>query len=197
MITDLQKIGIKFYTAKGDDMPLTDFIPVFHKWIQEGRLEDVMIDVADYSHVPAGPGTMLIAHEGNYAIDETGDRRGFVYYSKHKVAGNTLDDRLAAVCRRNLAACKLLEDNDATKDKIAFDYGQIEIFSNDRLHAPNTEEAWQAFEPALAPFLSRLYPDTEYDISRGSSDPRERLSAHVSYKKGAASAGDLLQRLGM
>lgn len=195
MITDLHKIGIKFHTARGDDLPLTDFIPVFHRWIQEGLLEDVMIDVADYSHVPAGPGTMLITHEGNYAVDETGDQRGFVYYSKHEVPGNTLEQRLAAVCRKNLAACKLLEEDGATKGKIAFDYGQIEIFSNDRLHGANTDTAWQAFEPALASFMGRLYPGKEYDISRGGSDPRERLSAHVSLTNGAASADDLLQRL--
>jgi len=30
---------------------------------------------------------MLIAHEGNYALDETGHERGVVYYSKHTLAG--------------------------------------------------------------------------------------------------------------
>ena len=46
MLNDLHKIGIKFYTAGGDDVPLTDFIPVFHRWIQNGSLEGTLVDVA-------------------------------------------------------------------------------------------------------------------------------------------------------
>lgn len=195
-IMDLHRIGIKFYSAKGDDVPLTDFIPVFHKWIQEGKLEDVMIDVAEYSHVPAGPGTMLIAYEGNYAVDETGDKRGFLYYSKQPMQETTLAERLAAVCRKNLAACKLLEEAEETRDRINFNYGELQVFSNDRLAAPNTDEAWQIFEPALKSFLDRLYPATEYSIVRGDNDPRERLSAFVVFENGTDKANELLHRLG-
>ncbi len=195
MITDLHRIGIKFLTARGDDVPLTDFIPVFHTWIQEGKLEDVMIDVAEYSHVPAGPGTMLIAHEGNYAVDETGNRRGFVYYSKHDVPGDSLEDRLAVVCRKNLSACKLLEADDVFRDRLAFDFGRIEIFFNDRLNGPNSDETWQAFEPVLKSFMDRLYPDTGYEAHYEAGDPRERFSVSVTLQDDAAGAGDLLARL--
>ncbi|MCS3904575.1 hypothetical protein J2T55_002614 [Methylohalomonas lacus] len=195
MITDLHRIGIKFLTARGDDIPLTDFIPIFHAWIQEGKLEDVMIDVAEYSHVPAGPGTMLIAHEGNYAIDETGNRRGFVYYSKQEVSGDNLADRLAVVCRKNLAACKLLEAEDTFKDRLAFDFGRIEIFFNDRLNGPNSDETWQAFEPVLKSFMARLYPNTDFEARYETGDPRERFSVSVSLQDDAASAEDLLARL--
>lgn len=195
MITDLHKTGIKFLAAKGNDFPLADFIPIFHRWIQAGKLEDLMIDVAEYSHVPNGPGTMLIAHEGNYAIDETDGKRGFVYYSKHKVSGDSLEDRLAVVCRKTLAACKLLEEEDETRDKIAFDYGQFEFFSNDRLHGPNTEETWKALEPVLKAFLARLYPDTDYDMTFTVGDPRERFSVKVAVKDKAQSAAELLTRL--
>lgn len=195
MITDLHRLGIKFFNKSGSDIPLTDFIPVFHHWIQEKKLDDLLIDVADYSHVPAGPGTMLIAHEGNYAVDETGDRRGFLYYSKHEVPGDSLADRLAVVCRKNLAACKLLEEGEETKDRMALDYGSIEIFSNDRLHGPNTDETWAGFEPALKDFLDKLYPGLGYDLEHDTSDPRERFRVIVSLKADATRAEDLLARL--
>ncbi|MDZ7735628.1 MAG: hypothetical protein U5P41_05640 [Gammaproteobacteria bacterium] len=195
MTADLHRIGIKFFNKTGQDVPLTDFIPIFHHWIQDKKLDDLLIDVADYSHVPAGPGTMLIAHEGNYAVDETGGRRGFLYYSKHEVPGATLADRLAVVCRRNLAACKLLEEDEETKDRMSLDYGQIEIFSNDRLHGPNTDETWAEFEPVLKEFLEKLFPGTAYDLEHDDSDPRERFRVTVSLKSDAEKAEELLARL--
>lgn len=195
MTAELHRIGIKFFTKSGDDIPLTVFIPVFHRWIQQKLLDDLLIDVADYSHVPAGPGTMLIAHEGNYAIDETGNRRGFLYYSKQSLTGDTLADRLVAICRKNLAACKLLEESQETRDRMALDYGNIEIFSNDRLQGPNTDKTWAEFEPALKTFLARLFPDTDYEIERDSSDTRERFQVRVSVKSNADTAEDLLARL--
>ena len=195
MTTDLHRIGIKFFNKSGHDVPLTDFIPVFHHWIQNNSLDDLLIDVADYSHVPAGPGTMLIAHEGNYAVDETGDRRGFLYYSKHEVAGNNLAERLAEVCRKNLAACKLLEEGEETKGRMSLDYGQIEIFSNDRLQGPNTDETWAAFEPALKEFLEMLFPGTAYDLERDTGDLRERFRVTISLKSDAEKATELLARL--
>ena len=195
MTANLHRIGIKFFNKTGQDVPLTDFIPVFHHWIQENRLDDLLIDVADYSHVPAGPGTMLIAHEGNYAIDETGDKRGFLYYSKHEVAGDSLADRLAVVCRKNLSACKLLEEGEETKDRMSLDYGQIEIFSNDRLHGPNSDATWTEFEPALKEFLEKLFPNTAYDLERDTSDTRERFRVTVSLQSDAGKAEELLNRL--
>ena len=84
---DLHKFGIKFFAADAERIDILKLIPIYHRWIQQSALEDLLIDVADYSHVPAGPGVMLIAHEGNYALDETGHERGVVYYSKHKLDG--------------------------------------------------------------------------------------------------------------
>jgi len=195
MLSDLHKIGIKFHTVGSDDIPLTDFIPVFHRWIQQAGLDGTLVDVAEYSHVPAGPGTMLIAHDGNYAIDETGNRRGILYYSKHEVPGDSLEDRLAAVCRRNLAACRLLEEDDETRDRISFDYGSMEIFANDRLHAPNNDGTWTMFEPVLETFLGKLYPDAGYKVEREGADPRERFSVRVIIEDTASGADELLARL--
>jgi len=154
-----------------------------------------LIDVADYSHVPAGPGTMLIAHEGNYAVDETGNQRGFLYYSKHEVAGDTLAERLATICRKNLAACQLLEKSDEVDDSFQLDYGRIEIFSNDRLNGPNDEDTWADFEPALQEFIGNLFPGINYEVERDTSDSRERFRLYLTLDSDTDKAGDLLDRL--
>jgi hypothetical protein len=54
---ELQKINVKVFTAEPNDIPLTDFIDIFHTWIQ--ATDGVYLDIADYSHMQAGPGIVL------------------------------------------------------------------------------------------------------------------------------------------
>ena len=49
---------------------------VFHQWIRDSVCPEMLIDVADYRHVPAGPGVMLIGHEANYSLDNRENRLG-------------------------------------------------------------------------------------------------------------------------
>src|SRR5579872_37404 len=107
---DLHKFGIKFFATDAEQIDILKLIPIYHRWIQQDVLEDLLIDVADYSHVPGGPGVMLIAHEGNYALDETGHERGVVYYSKHRLPGD-LAHRFALVASKALRAAQLLSDD--------------------------------------------------------------------------------------
>ncbi|MCI0400954.1 MAG: hypothetical protein L0Z68_06600 [Gammaproteobacteria bacterium] len=170
---DLHKIGVKFFAEQGNAVELVEFIPIFHRWIQTDALDDLLIDVADYSHVHAGPGTLLVADAGHYGFDETGRRRGMVYYSKHVLTG-TLPERLAAVCRKVLLACQLLEQAPELQGRLKFDGNEVQIFSNDRLCAPNNEETFRAFEPALKEFLTKLYAGSGYSLNR-ETNSKERF----------------------
>jgi hypothetical protein len=174
---DLHKIGIKFFAEKNNTVELTAFIPLFHRWIQQKALENLLIDVADYSHVKSGPGIVLVAHEGNYAIDETGNRRGLVYYSKHILPGG-LEKRLEIVCRHALIACKLLQNNQEINSRLIFPGKELQLFANDRLHAPNTDETWDKLQPVVQGFLNKLFTGTEYSIRR-ETDPDERFTVNV------------------
>ena len=60
---ELQKLTVKVFTEKPDSVPLTDFITIFHSWIQAS--DGAYHDVADYSHMHAGPGIVLVANEAN------------------------------------------------------------------------------------------------------------------------------------
>lgn len=170
---DLHKLGFKFYAQGTDDLDLLKLIPVFHRWIQEHALTDLLIDVADYTHVPSGPGVMLIAHEGNYALDETDARRGVAYYSKHPLEGD-LDKRLATVCGKALAAAKLLGQESSLDTTVGLT-GEVQFFANDRLVAPNTDETFAALEPAVRALLDKLYAGAPYTLERV-TDPKERFS---------------------
>src|ERR1700741_461678 len=128
---DLHKFGIKFFAADAEGIDILKLIPIYHRWIQQNALEDLLIDVADYSHVPAGPGVMLIAHEGNYALDETGHERGVVYYSKQPLPGE-LPERLASVARKALKAAELLSTDKELDGALKLSGNRLEFFANDR-----------------------------------------------------------------
>lgn len=177
---DLHKIGIKFLAADGDRIDILKLIPLYHRWIQQNALEDLLIDVADYSHVPRGPGVMLIAHEGNYALDETDAERGVVYYSKHQLVGD-LPARLASVARKALKASHLMSTDAELEGALKVPGNRLQFFANDRLAAPNTDEAYTELEPVLRAFLNRLYAGAPYTLTR-ESDPKERLSVRVQAK---------------
>lgn len=174
---DLHKFGIKFFAVDAKGFDILKLIPMYHRWIQQKALEGVLIDVADYSHVPAGPGVMLIAHEGNYALDETGHERGVVYYSKHTLAGE-LPERLVQVARKVLTATRLMTGDAELNGALKVPGNALQFFANDRLVAPNTQAAYAELEPTLKAFLDRLYAGAPYTLVR-ETDPKERLSVRV------------------
>ena len=180
---DLHKLGFKFYAQGAENIDILELIPIYHRWIQQGTLSDLLIDAADYSHVPAGPGVMLIAHEGNYAFDETGNRRGVVYYSKRPLEGS-LDERLATVCRKALQAARQMLSEAELKDAFTVG-GELQFFANDRLVAPNTDETAAQLEPVVRAFLDKLYAGVEYTLER-EQDPKERFSLTARAKQPVA-----------
>jgi hypothetical protein len=175
---DLHKFGIKFFAQGAERLDILKLIPIYHRWIQQSALEDLLIDVADYSHVPSGPGVMLIAHEGNYALDETGHERGVVYYSKQKLSGD-LSERFAQVAHRALKAAELMSAAEDLEGALQVPGNRLQFFANDRLVAPNTDEVYAGLEPAFKAFLERLYAGAPYKLER-EADRKERLSVRVS-----------------
>jgi hypothetical protein len=192
MSMDLHKFGIKFFAQYAERIDILKLIPIYHRWIQQSALEDLLIDVADYSHVPAGPGVMLIAHEGNYALDETGHDRGIVYYSKHKLTGG-LPDRFAQVAHKALKAADLMSADAELEGALKVPGNRLQFFANDRLVAPNTDAAYAELEPAFKAFLDRLYAGAPYTLAR-ERDPKERLSVQVR-AEGEVPLKTLLERL--
>ena len=175
----MEHVSIKIFAAA--DTPnvcFADAIPVFHRWIQGRTLPELLIDVADYSHVPAGPGVLLIGHEANYALDDARNRPGLLYVRKTAdvaSAGESLRRSHDAA----LSASRRLEAEPEFEGKLRFNPRELEITFNDRLLHPNTDDGWNGVKPALTSFLNALYGAGAYAITR-SYDPRQRLSVLVT-----------------
>jgi hypothetical protein len=127
-----------------------DLIPVFHRWIQQQLFPEVLlIDVADYAIVPAGPGVMLIGHHANISLDNRQNRVGMLYNRKTVMEGSFIDKLRHAYQSALMAAMRLTEEPEF-RGKIAFDESDLEVFVNDRLLAANTKETWEMLRGDIA-----------------------------------------------
>src|ERR1700688_5116740 len=141
----LQHVNVKLFVQNPQDADLEPLIPVFQSWIQDETNGELLLDVADYRHVDAGPGVVLIGHEVNYSVDNTGNRLG-VRYNRKAAFGGSNQERLAQAARAALAACLRLEAEPRLDGKFRFNGQDIEIFINDRLIAPNNAATREAFD---------------------------------------------------
>ncbi len=126
----------------------------------------------DYSHVANGPGILLVAHEGNFSMDQEGGRLGLFYYRKRELSGS-LEANLNTVLNTALQACKLLESDPKLKG-IKFKADEILVIANDRLLAPNDAASRAKFEPVIARALGKA------KLAPQAADPRDRLAFVVT-----------------
>jgi hypothetical protein len=189
---ELQHVNVKLLLENPDGVDLEPLIPVFHAWIQGQVCEELLLDVADYRHVSAGPGVVLIGHEGNYSLDNTDHRLG-VRYNRKAVLEGSNQDRLRQAARAALAACQRLEAEPRLGGKLRFNGQEIELSINDRLVAHNSAANREAIEPEVQLFCEKLLRGKRYSLSY-STDPRKLFSVSVKVSEPLPVA-DLLENL--
>lgn len=173
-IDAIQHINVKVLANGATTFDLKRVIPVFHRWIQDTVLADALaIDVADYRHVPDGPGVILVAHEAIYALDQGDGRLGLLYDRRATLDGSP-HDRMRQAAEAALMACHLLEEEPTLGSDLHFDAGRLEISVNDRALAPNDEATEAALRPHATALLQRLWGPGEYQLARVGA-PRERF----------------------
>jgi hypothetical protein len=144
----VQHINLKIFVEDEKAFVLSAATVVFHRWIRESACPEMLIDVADYAHVAAGPGLLLIGHEANYSFDNRENRLGLLYNRKAPLDG-TFRSRLRQAHGAALDACDRLEREPEFGGKLKFNRDAMEVFVNDRLLAPNSDETWEALRPGL------------------------------------------------
>jgi hypothetical protein len=175
---DINRFCIKFYARPGASVDEAVFIEVFHDWIRRRKLAGVLIDVADYRHVPDGPGVMLITHEVNYSMDHTDGRFGLL--AERKLGpGDEHTSRIVELVRSTAAFGALLESDRRVRGKLSLEGGGFHYLSNDRLLAPNNEASFAVLQPDLAAAAAIIYPGQSVSISHLDNDPRDRLTVVV------------------
>ena len=182
---EMQHINVKLLLKDSAQLDLDPVIPVFHSWIQQQVADELLLDVADYRHVQAGPGIVLIGHEADYSLDNADGRLG-VRYNRKAVLEGSNQDRLAQAARAAMGACQRLHQDKRLNGKLNFNGQDIEVFINDRLLAPNTAATREALKLDLDPFVDKLFGGREYSLTFGSesssvefADPRRLLAVFL------------------
>lgn len=189
-----QKLQLKLYTDRATGISPEAFVAVFHSWIKKKLLPELMIDVANYAHVPKGPGVALIGHGNDYFIDEGEGRLGLLYSRKR--GAPEPGQRVADTFRRTLHAASLIE-NDASLAaggaKVRFRTDELQLRINDRLGAPNDDATFAALQPELDGFCRELF-GAPCDVTRaGNAKSLFTVKIATSAKTDVAT---LLGRLG-
>ena len=101
-----QRLGVKWFCEDGTSLDVSRLIPVFHRWVRDKQVEGLLIDVADYAHVPDGPGVMLIGHDVDYGLDASvGGNLGLLVVRKRVDSGD-LAEALTETCRLAVSAMR-------------------------------------------------------------------------------------------
>ena len=175
---NLQHVNVKIFVDGVLAVDPRRFIEVFHRWVAEQSMDELLIDVADYRHVPAGPGIMLVGHEADYSLDNTANRWGLRYNYKATREGSNAD-RLSHSLQSAAKACSLLE-TEFSNLKFAKDHFELSI--NDRSLAPNTDETFAACKAELMTFLQSELGENNADFAHD-IDPRKLFSMVVKLSK--------------
>lgn len=161
-------------------------VAVFHRFIQRGLVEGLILDVADYRHVPRGPGVLLVGHDVDYGVDE----QAFTVVRKRR-GDDTAATQVRDALRMGLGAMDAVADDGELE--VAFDPARFTVSAVDRrLGAPG--EAAAALRDEVAPLVAELYgPDAKVDPVE-SDDPRR--SPSVLVEADPAAADGVLDALG-
>ena len=189
----LQRFRLKLFADPGSAGAPGTIIPVFHGWIREHAVPGLLIDVADYTHLVDGPSVLLVAHEANYAINETDGRPGLSYTRKRPLEG-TFADRLAAAAAALIAAARRLERDTSrmTGGGVTFPGDELEFAANDRLAAPRGPDAENALLQELTAFGGRLFGGADVDVRPLDDPDRPGFTLKTA---GAVPLSDLASRL--
>jgi len=172
---ELQKLNVKFFVEQPDAVALTDFIEIFHSWIQ--ATDGVYHDVADYSHMEAGPGIVLLANDANVSIDESGNRRGLLFSQKAPLTGSN-QDKLRQVLRSAMEYCRKLEAEPAMRGRLCFAADEAVLSLNDRLLGEDSPAAFEALQSDVETVAKELFRGATVTVDRD-ADARRRLRLHI------------------
>ncbi len=159
----IERFSLKLFFADGRSVRPNDIVVILHRWIRERAVPGLLIDVADYGHLPESPNVLLVAHEANYIFD-CHHRAGFGYAVKRKTPG-ALSGRIADAASTLLfAARRLRQDTAGDQDgPIPFRADELEVVVNDRLHAPKTAAVERALQEAAEQAARLVFGDTRVE----------------------------------
>jgi hypothetical protein len=164
-------LELKLFAEESGVPDSGELLPVFHAWIREARLTDeILIDVADYSHVHQGPGVILVGHRAIYGIDRGEGGPGLLCRHRRPASGDG-GSRLRDLFRRAFHASALLQEEPALGGRFRL-RNEMRFRIHDRRFAPHRTSTWNAVVPELMSVISELCEESPRVVPcPGSTEP--------------------------
>lgn len=141
--------------APGVDVPDRAVVLALHRIIQQELLDELLVDVVDYSHVEGGPGVMLVAHEAHYAFGRASGRLA-LSYARKRGGAPTAEARARDALAKARAAARRLAEDEGLAGALRFVDDEIVVGVDDRLRAPNDDATLAALVPVLRPAIAEV-----------------------------------------
>jgi len=148
-----ERLQLKMFLEPSAHFELEALVPVFHRFIREQLVKELLIDVVDYSHVPDGPGIVLIGHAADFYVGALDGRPGLVYSRKR--GGPGPEARLEDALRRLVNVARLLEQENGLK--LRFRSNDLSLRLTDRLRAPNDDATFASTQTEVEQLFTRIY----------------------------------------
>ena len=185
MTTVPRRLGVKFSLKREPSLKPDDILPIFQRWIQEHRIEGMLIDVIDYKHVPDGPGIVLIADEADIAYDLTDGEIGLHVITQAGSARRLV--RSAAACRQQRAGSRARAGSGSAGRYRIFDFSAAKISFLDRMNYRNEPAVFEQTRDVLTDLAER-YLRRARDRFLASTTTQERYSLFAAPLMAATSA---------
>lgn len=172
----IERFCVKFPAQTPENFDEASLIGILQGWIRDEKIGGTLIDVVDYRHVPDGPGIMLVTYETNYMVEHQDFYGLYVQRKWGDVENQPHVEAIADLVAKAAKFGDLLEKEAG----VSLQGNTFHYISNDRLNAPNTDEAFAAVKADLEIALSKIYGGASFTIERLQNDPKARLTLVVT-----------------
>ncbi|MDE0106223.1 MAG: hypothetical protein OXJ37_19555 [Bryobacterales bacterium] len=169
MHPDLQRIDVKLLLDCPPDPDLDQFLVIFDRWRKADDHPADWVDLADYAHMPGGPGILIAGKRDTFSVNLNPPGPGLLTSVRRGLEGS-LEDRFREALRRarEFNAAVMAEPEFPAEFSVL--EGAWEIYVNDRLGFPNTDPTDRLVRPAVAAALGVVPESLTRDL-----DSRNRL----------------------
>lgn len=174
----MKRFSVKQFIQGNVPFDSDALIPVFHRWIQQRLLPELLIDVADYRHVKNGPSVLLIGHEADYVFDERYGQAGLAYIYKRPSA-DSLPMLLHHAFERLNHAVQLLEA-ESSLNGVRFENTTLQLIFLDRLNAPNRPEIFETLRQDVLNTATQWFQTNKVQLDSTEADPRKCLTVQIT-----------------
>ncbi len=192
MENDLQRIDLKVLAIAPAKPPLDPILTIFDRWRKEEDAPSDWVDLADYAHMPQGPGVMMAGKRENFAVDTNEPGLGILLQTRKDLDG-AVEQRFLEAFRRHLRLAARLAGEAEWPSEIKVDSSKWLITVNDRLHFPNNDESEHELKTGLVAALDHIFGQNGYQLKRD-EDQRHRYGYALQADSSPA-LGDLLAHL--